>query len=267
MKRILFFFVIMSIIIFTGLSVVSAQNEMSFYGIGEDLLRVDISLTDYPFILVKHEGTDYFTVTILDKNDKKCVVANGTGEYFGVFFKKPKNFGDVNRVKVTGGGNWKVSFLPDNDRYVKSYNVPILVTGDGPAVFYINGAGSKAEVQIAYPKQTTVLQYNSVRNVKSVLQAQSAGGYPVKIDPEYPLIVIETDTTWSISFPGERNETAQDSVNLSGISYDSIERNQDTDASAQTNPYTQIEDLQKQIEELQGQLDSGEATPDPSKTK
>jgi hypothetical protein len=187
-------------------------EPLYFNGSGDDLLLVKISPKIYPYVYVVNKGSSYFSVKGFDKAEKYILIANEVGRYSGFSFLADAYVGTIESIEIHGGKNWELLFLPENDDSIKTYSAPIIISGDEPSIFRIDNAGQIVEADIQGTEYSLVKQVNSQWRSNLLINTVAPYTGNVRFAKDSSLVVVDSNSSWTMKFHGLNNESPEDSV-------------------------------------------------------
>lgn len=182
-------------------------------GTGDDLLLIDINSEDYPFVYFKCRTANYLSVKASNENGNEEFLFYGAGAYEGLKYignsYSVKNF---TMLEVSGAKDWEIVFIPKINHLINKYAGPITVTGEGDAVFEVDGLGTMAEIEVLGEGYTTIKQYKESGKMDFIYSGAKDYSGKKKIDENYPIIAIESDGSWTIHFYSQDFKKPESSV-------------------------------------------------------
>jgi len=182
-------------------------------GTGDDLLLIDINSEDYPFVYFKCRTANYLSVKASNENGNEEFLFYGAGAYEGLKYignsYSVKNF---TMLEVSGAKDWEIVFIPKINHLINKYAGPITVTGEGDAVFEVDGLGAMAEIEVLGEGYTTIKQYKESGKMDFIYSGAKDYFGKKKIDENYPIIAIESDGNWTIHFYSQDFKKPESSV-------------------------------------------------------
>ena len=173
-------------------------EPLYFRGRGDDLLFVDIPLDSYPYLYATHSSRGYFGVTGYDEKDKSTLLINTVGDFSGMLYLGARQVDHVATVEIQGQ-DWELLFLPASSDSIKTYQAPVTITGNEPAVFFVENMGNLMEAEFVDSGYAGVTQYpfSGRRNLLINTVAPYAG--KVKTTKGTSLLEIQSKGQWSLN--------------------------------------------------------------------
>lgn len=183
-------------------------------GTGDDILLVDINPKDYPFLYFKCRTANYLTVQASNENGDEQSLIYGAGAYEGLrYIGNTYLDGSFTMLEVSGAKDWEAVFIPKINHLINKYAGPITVTGEGDAVFEVDGLGAMAEIELLNSGFTRITQYTEFGESDFIYYgADDYYSGKKKIKENYPIISVETDGGWTIHFYSQDFKKPESSV-------------------------------------------------------
>lgn len=215
-------------------------EPIKFTGTGDDLVLANIDQKEYPYLYFKCRTANFFSVRISDEEGEDQSVISEIGAYEGLNYIGEAYIDRISMIEISGAKDWELIFLPKINRLVNKYSAPIAISGFGPAVFEVDGLGLIAEVELSSDGFSSIRQYAENSMWSSI--ASEAGEYSgkVKTKKDYPIISIETDSAWNISFYSQDGIKPENSIEYSFSPIIQAKQQNDPDNSDATNAESEI---------------------------
>jgi len=201
-------------------------EPLYFRGRGDDLLFVDIPLDSYPYLYATHSSRGYFGVTGYDEKDKSTLLINTVGDFSGMLYLGARQVDHVATVEIQGQ-DWELLFLPASSDSIKTYQAPVTITGNEPAVFFVENMGNLMEAEFVDSGYAGVTQYpfSGRRNLLINTVAPYAG--KVKTTKGTSLLEIQSKGQWSLNIYDPSNIEYSIADDLKSVSSEAAVPNQE----------------------------------------